>query len=194
MARPEFAEQRAAVLADVAGRVLELGFGSGLNLEHYPSAVSEVVALEPSRVARRLAAERVARSPLPVVFEGLDGASIPLADASVDAVVSTWTLCTIADVESALREVARVLRPGGILRFLEHGLSPEPGVARWQHRLNPLQKLFAGGCHLNRRIDELVQASPLRLEAVEQFTMRGPRVASHLYRGTARRAPRPRTT
>ncbi len=194
MSGETFGEQREAALRSVSGRVLELGFGAGLNLPHYPPGVTELLALEPSHVARKLSAERVAQSPFPVTFTGLDGASIPVADESVDTVVSTWTLCTIPDIAAALREVARVLRPGGTLRFLEHGLSRDAKVARWQGRLNPLQKRLFGGCHLDRRIDELVRASPLELEDVEEFTMKGPSYASYLYRGTARKATNRSTT
>jgi SAM-dependent methyltransferase len=120
-----------------------------------------------------------------VEFIGDTAESIPLPNGAVDAVVSTWTLCTIPDVERALAEVRRVLRPEGRFRFVEHGLAPDPGVARWQHRLTPIQKRFAGGCHLDRPIDQLVTGAGFRLDDLKKFYIRGPKIASWMYRGTA---------
>ena len=147
---------RARVAADLAGKVLEIGFGSGLNVPHYPAAVTLVQAVDPATVGRKLAARRLAASQVPVEFIGLDGQALPLESASVDHVLITWTMCTIPDVDSALREMHRVLRPGGQVHFVEHGRSPDPGVARWQDRLTPLQRRLFGGCHLNRPIDRLL--------------------------------------
>ena len=178
-----FAKQRGRALEGVRGRVLELGFGAGHNVPHYGDDVTELLALEPAQVNRRLARKRVAAARFPVEWVGLEGESVPLEDASVDAVVSTWTLCTIPDLARALGEARRVLRPGGALHFLEHGLSPDPGVARWQQRLNPVQKLCFGGCHLNRRIDEEVARAGFTVEGLETFYMNGPRVAAWMYRG-----------
>jgi ubiquinone/menaquinone biosynthesis C-methylase UbiE len=187
MRRPLFGAERPKCVGRLHGRVLELGFGSGLNLPHYPAAVGEVLALEPSQVARGIAARRIARAAVPVRFVDLDGQAIALEDASVDCAASTWTLCTIPDLGAALAEVRRVLRPGGALHFLEHGRSSEPPVARWQRRLTPLQKRLFGGCHLDRPIDELVEGSGLVLEQDERTTMKGPRIYTYLYRGIARR-------
>lgn len=182
-----FQDQRRQALAGVAGRVLELGFGAGHNLEHYGEGVTEVLALEPAQVNRKLAAKRVAGAPFPVEWVGLEGESIPLEDGSVDAVVSTWTLCTIPDLRRALAEVQRVLRPGAELTFLEHGLSPDPKVARWQHRLNPMQKFCFGGCHLNRAIDRELESVGFSVEELETFYMKGPKFACWMYRGRGRK-------
>lgn len=178
-----FEEQRRQALEGVAGRVLELGFGAGHNLPHYGPGVTEVLALEPALANRRLAAGRVALAPFPVEWTGLLGESIPLEDATVDAVVSTWTLCTIADVQAALKEVRRVLKPGGQLWFLEHGLSPDPPIARWQRRLNPFQRRCCGGCNLNRPIDKMLELAGFELEGLETYYARGPKPASWIYRG-----------
>jgi SAM-dependent methyltransferase len=147
---PGVATWRREVLAGLAGDVVEIGFGSGLNVEHYPAQVRRVYAVEPAGLARRLANERVSASPVDVEHVGLDGAQIPLDDDSCDGAVSTFTLCTIPDVAAALAEVHRVLRPGGTFHVLEHGLSPDPPVARAQRLLDPLQRRVADGCHLTR--------------------------------------------
>ncbi len=146
----EVGERRALTCAGLSGRVLELGFGSGLNVRWYPPEVTEVHAVEPEDVAWGLSERRRARTSLPVVRSGLDGQHLAAADASYDGVLITFTLCTIPDAEGALAEVRRVLRPGGSVHVLEHGLAPEPGVVRWQRRLEPAQRRFAGGCHLTR--------------------------------------------
>lgn len=167
---PGFARARARVAARLEGDVLEIGFGSGLNLPHYPRAVRRVRAVDPSSVGRRLAAGRVAASPVPVEFVGQDGQALALADESVDHVLTTWTLCTIPAADVALREIRRVLRPGGALHFLEHGRSPDPKVARWQDRLTPLQRRIFGGCHLNRPIDALVTGAGLEVTDLDNYT------------------------
>jgi SAM-dependent methyltransferase len=187
MANQKLGRERAHTLAGLSGRVLEVGFGSGLNLPHYPPEVTELLALEPSRVARELAAPAVVAAPFPVEFLGLRGEEVPLDTASVDAVVSTWTLCTIPDVARALGEIARVLRPGAPLHFIEHGLAEEPRTQRWQRRLEPLQKRAFGGCHLTRPIDALVRAAGLELPDVERWTFGRPHALSAFYRGVARR-------
>jgi len=181
-----FSEQRARAVGELEGRVLEIGFGSGLNVPFYGPGVTQLLALEPAVLGRKLARKRIEASGIPVEFVGLDGADIPLEDESVDAVACTWTLCTIPDVMQALAEVRRVMRPGARFHFLEHGHSPDKGVARWQNRLNPLQKFLFGGCHLNRKIDELVRASGLELGPLENFYMSGgPRFAGYMYSGFA---------
>lgn len=183
------AKLRDQALSGVEGEVLEIGFGSGLNLQHYPPAVSEVHAVEPSEVARRMAEPRVAASSIPVDFTGLDGQSLQFGDASVDAAVSTFTLCTIPDVDAALRELTRVLRPGGRFHFLEHGRSDDPKVRAWQDRLNGLQGRIAGGCNLNRPIDRLIEDAGFEIEHLEHRYMPGPAPSKpfgYLYLGTAR--------
>lgn len=143
---------RQRVGAGLTGDVIEIGFGSGHNVGHYPSAVTSVTAIEPSDLAWRLAKERVAPSSVTVVRSGLDGQSLPHPADSFDCALSTWTMCSIPDLPAALRELRRVLRPGGRLHYVEHGLAPDTSVARWQHRLEPIQKRLAGGCHLTRQI------------------------------------------
>lgn len=179
-------EIRDRVCGELAGEVVELGFGSGLNAPHYPEAVTRVLAVEPADLGWQLAAERVAASPVPVERVGLDGQALPLGDDSVDAALSTWTLCTIPDVAAALAEVTRVLRPGGRLHFVEHGLSPEPGVARWQHRLDPLQQRLSGGCHLSRPIAAMLESAGFRVERMHHSYERGaPKPFGYLYEGVA---------
>ena len=181
-----FSEQRGPALEGVSGRVLELGAGAGLNLPHYPGGVEELVALEPARVNRKLARKRVDAALFPVAWIDAPGERIPLEDASVDFVTSTWTLCTIPDVPRALAEVRRVLRAGGALVFLEHGLSPDPKVARRQRRLTPLQKRVCGGCHFDRPIDVLLRDAGFALERLDHPEIDVPKIARYLYRGWAR--------
>ena len=160
---------RERVCAGLAGDVVEIGFGSGHNVPFYPSAVDRVAAVEPADVGWRLATKRVEASPVPVERAGLDGQRLPFADDSFDTAVSTWTMCTIPDVVTALAEVRRVLRPGGTLHFVEHGLAPDAAVARWQRRLEPMQKRLFGGCHLTREIADLVTGAGFTLVEVDVF-------------------------
>jgi ubiquinone/menaquinone biosynthesis C-methylase UbiE len=185
MSRREFTAIRARVSAGLRGEVLEIGFGSGLNVPHYPAAVTRVLAVGPAAAGRKLAAARVAASPVPVEYAGLDGQALPLEAASVDHVLTTWTLCTIPDPARALAEVCRVLRPGGSFHFAEHGRSPDARVAAWQDRLTPWQRRLAGGCHLNRPIGRLVAGSGLTLTRVENYYAKGPRPFGYMYEGTA---------
>ena len=185
LANPELAKIRQRVAAGLSGEVLEVGFGSGLNVPYYPSQVQRVRAVDPATVGRKLAAKRVAASRVPVDYVGLDGENLPVGSGDVDHVLVTWTLCTIPDVTGALREMHRVLRPGGQVHFVEHGRSPDPGVARWQDRLTPLQRRCAGGCHLNRPIDRLVEAAGFELGNVQTYYASGPRVIAYLYEGSA---------
>lgn len=176
---------RRRALERVSGTVLELGFGSGANLPAYGEAVERVVAIDPSETGRRLAASKLAASPITVDFAGLDGQDLPLDDDSVDNAVSTFTLCTIPDAHRALREVRRVLRPGGTFTFLEHGLSPDAKVARRQRRYNGVQQRIAGGCHLDRDIDALVRDAGFDVDS-STFYIAGPKVLCFMYSGTAR--------
>jgi SAM-dependent methyltransferase len=160
---------RGRVCAGLAGEVVEIGFGSGLNVPFYPDAVSRVAAVEPADVGWNLAAKRVKASGVAVQRSGLDGQSLPFADDSFDSAVSTWTLCTIPDVAAALQEVRRVLKPGAALHFVEHGLAPDAGIRRWQHRLEPLQKRLFGGCHLTRPILDLLRTAGFTITEVEVF-------------------------
>ena len=160
---------RRRVCAGLAGDVVEIGFGSGLNVPFYPAAVTRVAAVEPSDLSWRLAAGRVQGARVPVQRAGLDGQSLPFADGSYDAALSTWTLCTIPDVAAALAELRRVLKPGGTLHFLEHGLAPDEDVRRWQRRLEPLQKRLLGGCHLTRPIAGLLTAAGFTVAGLDVF-------------------------
>jgi len=179
---------RRGAASGLAGEVLEVGFGSGRNVPYYPAVVSHVRAVDPATVGRKLAAGRVADSPLPIDYIGLDGQQLPLDDASVDHVLTTWTLCTIPDVGQALSEVRRVLRPGGALHFAEHGRSPDPHVARWQQRLNPLQRRLFGGCHLDRPIDVLLRDAGLDITHLGNEYLRGPKPFGYMYLGVATKA------
>ncbi|KAA1400249.1 class I SAM-dependent methyltransferase [Aeromicrobium ginsengisoli] len=168
---------RERVCAGLTGRVIELGFGSGLNIEKYPDAVESLAAVEPSDVAWGMSADRRAVSRTPITRSGLDGQSLDEPDGAFDAALSTFTLCTIPDVEQALREVHRVLRPGGTFHFLEHGLAPQPEVVRWQRRMEPVQKSLAGGCHLTRDIPELVRSAGFEITELEQRYLLGPKLS-----------------
>jgi SAM-dependent methyltransferase len=160
---------RRRVCAGLAGDVVEIGFGSGHNVPFYPAAVTRLAAVEPSGLSWRLAGERVRASRVPVRRAGLDGQRLPLDDGSCDAALSTWTLCTIPDAAAALSEVRRVLKPGGELHFLEHGLAPDENVRRWQRRLEPLQKRLFGGCHLTRPIIDLLTAAGFTVTELDVF-------------------------
>ena len=188
MSRREFTPIRARVSAALRGEVLEIGFGSGLNVPHYPAAVTHVRAVDPATAGRRLAAKRLAASPVPVEYIGLNGQELPLDPASVDHVLTTWTLCTIPDVGRALSEVYRVLRPGGSFHFVEHGRSPDFRIARWQDRLTPLQRRLAGGCRLNRPIAQLVADSGLDLTRMENYYAKGPKPFGYMFEGRATKA------
>jgi len=171
---PEITRLRVAVCADLHGTVLELGFGSGLNVPYYPAAVTEVLAVEPSDQGWALSERRRAASLVPVRRSGLDGQRLTEPDDSVDCVLSTLTLCTIPDVARALAEVRRVLRPGGTLHVFEHGLAPDPGVETWQHRPEPLQKRVFGGCHLTRDVPWLLTEAGFRLDRRDAQYLDGP--------------------
>ena len=160
---------RQRVCAGLHGRVVEIGFGTGHNVPFYPDTVEAVGAVEPSDLSWRLARDRVSGSAVAIERSGLDGQSLPFTDDSFDSALSTWTLCTIPDPVRALTEVRRVLKPGGTLHFLEHGLAPDDKVRRWQHRLEPLNKRIAGGCHLTRQVTELVTSAGFTIQEVDVF-------------------------
>ena len=185
MCWPRFSKLRQHYLKDVTGKVLEVGFGSGLNLPHYTSRVTHLYALDPSQLGRRLAKKRIRRASFPIEFVDFQGQRFDLPDQSVDAVVSTWTLCTIPDPIAALKEIKRVLKPEGTFYFLEHGLSPDRDVARLQNLWNPIQKWCAGGCHVNRDIDALIRRAGFRILGHKRFYMEGPKIFSYMYSGAA---------
>jgi ubiquinone/menaquinone biosynthesis C-methylase UbiE len=177
---------RQRVCEGLAGDVVEIGFGSGLNVPFYPATVTRVAAVEPSDVAWKLADKRLRAASVPIERSGLDGQSLPFADDSFDAVVSCWTLCTIPDVAAALREVRRVLKPGGTLHFVEHGLAPDERVRRWQRRLDPLEKRLAGGCTFTRPVVDLLTTAGFTITALDVFYEKGsPKFASADSLGTA---------
>jgi ubiquinone/menaquinone biosynthesis C-methylase UbiE len=186
MARKANREVRARVCAGLAGQVVEVGFGTGLNARYYPAEVTKVVAIEPSQVCMRLAAPRIARSDTPVEFGGLTGERLDLPSEQFDAVLSTWTLCTIPDLATALGEMRRVLKPGGTLHFVEHGHAPDAGVARWQERLEPLNKRLAGGCHLTRRIPETIEDAGFAIDHLDSYYFKAePKPFGYTFEGHA---------
>jgi len=164
---------RERVCAGLHGRVVEIGFGSGLNIPFYPAGVTSVAAVEPADTGWKLAGKRVSGSPFPIDRTGLDGQALPLADHSCDAALSTYTLCTIPDVTAALAEIRRVLKPGAAFHFLDHGLAPDEPVRRGQHRLDPLQQRLFGGCHLTRPIADLVTEAGFTITDVDIFYEKG---------------------
>ena len=160
---------RRRVCGGLHGRVVEIGFGSGLNIPFYPDSVDGIAAVEPADLGWKLAGKRLAESSVPVERCGLDGQSLPLADDSCDTALSTWTLCTIPDAIAALHEVRRVLKPGGTFHFVEHGLAPDDEVQKWQRRLDPLQQRLFGGCHLTRPILDLLTRAGFTVTDVDIF-------------------------
>lgn len=179
-------EPRRRTLARASGRILEIGFGTGMNLRHYPAGVTRIEAIDPDLDLDRFAAPRIAQSPIEVEFRHLDAEKLPFPAQRFDTVVCTLTLCSIPDAGHALAEVWRVLKRGGQFLFLEHGLSPTPGVARWQRRLTPVQRRLGGGCHLDRDTTRLLAASRLDVRHVEHYYLRGvPRFAGYMSEGVA---------
>ena len=177
---------RRRVCEGLAGDVIEIGFGSGLNVPFYPPAITRVAAVEPADTGWKLADKRLLATTVPVLRSGLDGQSLPFADDSYDAALSTWTLCTIPDVAVALRELRRALKPGGTLHFVEHGLAPDEPVRRWQHRLEPVQKRVFGGCHLTRPIVELLTSAGFIITELDVFYDKGaPKFEAAYSLGTA---------
>jgi ubiquinone/menaquinone biosynthesis C-methylase UbiE len=164
---------RRRVCAGLSGDVIEIGFGSGLNVPFYPAAVDRVAAIEPADLSWKLAGERIEATNVSVQRSGLDGQSLPFPDQSYDAALSTWTMCTIPDITAALRELRRVLKPGATLHFVEHGLAPDENVRRWQHRLEPFNKRVFGGCHLTHEIVELLKEVGFTIEEVDVFYEKG---------------------
>jgi ubiquinone/menaquinone biosynthesis C-methylase UbiE len=177
---------RDRAVSGAAGRVLEIGIGSGLNLPFYGSEVQEVVGLEPSGKLLRMARKTAPRNSMPVEFIEGTAEAIPVEDNRIDTVVTTWTMCSIPDIARALNEMRRVLKPSGRLLFVEHGLAPESRVRWWQDHLTPAWKHLSGGCHLNRAIEELVRNAGFQIERLDTGYMRGPKPMTFMYEGSAR--------
>lgn len=180
-----FATYRKEVLAEVAGDVLEIGFGTGLNLAYYPESVSTLTVIDPNPGMAAIAQPRLAETPLSVTSQALRGEALSMADNTFDWVVSTWTLCSIENVDQALSEIHRVLKPGGKLAFIEHGLSSDTDLQVWQHRVTPLQKRIADGCHLDRAISDLIE-NYLTVNSLKTFYSPSlPKIGGYFYQGTA---------
>ncbi len=185
MSDPAFAQYRQAVLANVDGDILEIGFGTGLNLAYYPHNIQNITTIDANSGMNQLAQNRIQASSINVEHQVINGECLPMADQSFDSVVSTWTLCSIAKVDQALAEIYRVLKPGGKFFFLEHGLSDDPKIQVWQNRLTPLQKIIADGCHFNRNIKALIEHQ-FESVTLEKFTIENlPKIASYTYKGIA---------
>jgi len=186
MRNPETALLRAEWLPRARGDVLEVGIGSGLNLPFYSSQVRRVYGLDPSIELQRIARERALGGSVEVEFLSQSAEDpVPLVDRSIDTVVITWSLCSIANGPKALQQIKRVLRADGRLIFVEHGRAPDPGVAAWQDRLTPVWKRIGGGCHLNRKIDEMIETAGFRITELKTCYLRGPRPMTFTYQGFA---------
>ena len=190
MRQGNLATYRQRLLSAADGRILEIGVGSGHNFRYYSERANHVIGLDPSPKLLSMARETIRSQafPFPVELLQASAEAIPLRSGSLDTVVTTWTLCTIPNVTSALAEMCRVLKPDGRFLFVEHGLSPDPAVRRWQDRLTPIWKRISGGCHLNRAISQLVQDAGFRIDRIETGYMKGPQPMTYMYEGFARPA------
>ncbi len=190
MRQGNLATYRQRLLSAAEGRILEIGVGSGHNFRYYSERANHVIGLDPSPKLLSMARETIRSRALPFPVELLQASAeaIPLRSGSLDTVVTTWTLCTIPNVTSALAEMCRVLKPDGRFLFVEHGLSPDPAVRRWQDRLTPTWKRISGGCHLNRAISQLVQDAGFRIDRIETGYMKGLKPMTYMYEGFARPA------
>jgi ubiquinone/menaquinone biosynthesis C-methylase UbiE len=186
MRQKDLTAYRSRIIPAAAGRVLEIGIGSGLNLPFYSRNVTRVIGLEPSPKLLAMARRAEGAGNRSVEFIEGSAEAIPLEDASVDTVVTTWTLCSIPDALRALRDMRRVLRPGGRLLFVEHGRAPDPNVMWWQDRLTPVWKRVGGGCHLNRAIGTLIEGAGFQFDRLQTGYMRGPKPMTFMYEGSAR--------
>lgn len=178
-------QYRQQLLQNVSGKVLEIGFGTGLNLPHYPSTVQKITTIDPNPGMKRLASSRIAKSDIMVDYRVLNGESIPLADASFDSVVCTWTLCSIPNADKAIAEIYRLLKPAGKFFFIEHGSSRDRNIQLWQNRLTPIQKLIADGCHLNRNIENIIEQKFENVIIEQFYAPKLPKVIGYMYRGIA---------
>jgi len=179
-------EARGRVCEGLEGAVLEIGFGTGLNAYYYTPKITKLVAIEPSKVCMKIAEPRIAKAPVPVQYGGLTGEHLDLPSGEFDAALSTWTLCTIPNMDAALAEVRRVLKPGGVFHFIEHGHAPDASVARWQARIEPPWKHVAGGCHITRRIPEAIERAGFEIQKLDTYYYKGePKPMGYTYEGRA---------
>jgi ubiquinone/menaquinone biosynthesis C-methylase UbiE len=182
----ELHELRERACAGLAGDIVEIGFGSGLNISHYPRAVTRVDAVDPADASWRMAADRIKASPIPIHRIGVDAQDLPAPDGAYDAALVTWTLCTVPDATAALSELHRVLRRGGHLHFMEHGLAPDEKVRRFQRRVEPLHRRLVGGCRVTRQIVELIKDAGFTVTELDTFYEAGaPKYAGALSLGVA---------
>lgn len=186
MRQRNLAAYRARVVPAAQGRVLEIGIGSGLNLPYYSTTVEQIIGLDPSPKLLAMAREAARQTAIPLKLIENSAEAIPLYNRSIDTIVTTWTMCSIPDVQRALGEMRRILKPGGRLLFVEHGRSSDVRVRRWQDRLTPVWRRIGGGCHLNRAIGELIEEAGFRIEQIETGYMRGPKPMTFMYEGVAR--------
>lgn len=180
-----FNQYRQEVLAEVEGEVLEIGFGTGLNLSFYPDEINQIITVDNNPGVHKLAQKRIEKSSITVDHRILSGENLPMADNTFDSVVSTWTLCSIEKVEQAVKEIHRVLKPGGKFFFIEHGLSNEPSIQTWQNRLNPIQNVIADGCNLNRNIRSIVKQQFSQVNVEEFYADKTPKFMGYMYKGVA---------
>ncbi|MEO1374978.1 MAG: class I SAM-dependent methyltransferase [Cyanobacteria bacterium J06635_10] len=183
-----FSKYRQQVLAEVEGEVLEIGFGTGLNLSYYPEEIYKIITVDNNPGVDKLAQKRIEKSSITVDHRILSGEDLPMADNRFDSVLSTWTLCSIKKVEQAVKEINRVLKPGGKFFFIEHGLSNEASIQVWQNRLTPVQKIIGDGCHLNRNIRQIVEQQFERVKLEEFYIEKTPKVVGYMYKGVAIKA------
>lgn len=188
MGRKPNREVRERVCAGLSGEVLEIGFGTGLNVWYYPAEVTKIVAIEPSKVCMRIAEPRLAKTQAAVEYGGLTGERLDLPSGEFDSALSTWTLCTIPNLDAALAEIRRVLKPGGTFHFVEHGHAPDEHVTQWQRRLEPINKRLAGGCHLTRKIPDAIEQAGFEVEGMRSYYFKGdPKPMGYTYEGRATR-------
>ncbi|MBD2196268.1 MULTISPECIES: class I SAM-dependent methyltransferase [Calothrix] len=185
MSSPTLSAYRREILANVTGEVLEIGFGSGVNLSYYPEHLQKLITVDANAGINKLAQKRIQSSHIQVDNRVLNSENLPMADNTFDSVVSTFCLCSIANVSQAIHEIYRVLKPGGRYFFLEHGLSDEANIQVWQHRLNPLSQVIGDGCNINRNIRQLVAAQFANLTVEQFYIPKIPKISGYLYKGVA---------
>ena len=185
MSSSDLEQYRQQLLANVSGEILEIGFGTGLNLPYYPETVTKITTVDPNPGMKKLARSRIANSRITVDYKVLNGESLPMENNRFDSIVCTWTLCSIPSVKQAIGEVHRLLKPGGKFFFIEHGLSKDASIQFWQNCLTPLQKVIADGCHLNRQISDLVGLQFSDVTTEQFYAPKLPKVIGYMYQGVA---------